>query len=169
MNRLLSGLRSRALKSIELSRGLGAAEDYGDCNWGTGLGQFTMSVLSGLKAGGNGGGTSMKKVLLLLNGLERAAEPGFVEPDTNGLVTTAGSGDQVPCLERCHSVLSCRWSGGPRDDRCRCQYGDHAQPPLLARGATLDVDAGDPQHHVLDRFGLGRFRRGLIEQRPAAW
>ena len=113
MNRLLSGLRSRALKSIELSRGLGAAEDYGDCNWGTGLGQFTMSVVSGLRAGGNGGGASMRKVLLLLNGRERAAEPGFVEPDTNGLVTTAGSGDQVPCLERCHSVLSCRWSGGP--------------------------------------------------------
>ena len=45
----------------------------------------------------------MGKVLLLLNGLERAAEPGFVEPDTNGLVSTAGSGDQVPCLERCHS------------------------------------------------------------------
>ena len=56
MNRLLSGLRSRALKSIELSRGLGAAEDYGDCNWGTGLGQFTMSVVSGLRAGCNGGG-----------------------------------------------------------------------------------------------------------------
>ena len=99
VNRLLSGLRSRALKSIELSRGLGAAEDYGDCNWRTGLGQFTMSVVSGLRARGNGGGTSMKKVLLLLNGLERAAEPGFVEPGTTGLVTTAGSGDQVPCLE----------------------------------------------------------------------
>ena len=97
MNRLLSGLRSRALKSIELSRGLGAAEDYGDFNWGSGLGQFTMAVLSGLRAGGNGGGTSMRKVLLPLNGLERAAESGFVGPDTNGLVTTAGRGDQVPC------------------------------------------------------------------------
>ena len=51
MNRLLSGLRSRALKSIELSRGLGAAEDYGDCNRGAGLGQFTMSVLSGTHNG----------------------------------------------------------------------------------------------------------------------
>ena len=171
MNRLLSGLRSgRALKSIELSRGLGAAEDYGDFNWGSGLGQFTMAVLSGLRAGGNGGGTSMRKVLLPLNGLERAAESGFVGPDTNGLVSTAGSGDQEPCLERCHSVLSCRWSGGLRDVRDgRCQYGDHAQPPLLARGATLDVDAGDPQHHVLDRLGLRWFRLGLIEQRPAAW
>ena len=99
MNRLLSGLRSRALKSIELSRGLGAAEDYGDCNWGTGLGQFTISVVSGLRARGNGGGAWMRKVLLLLNGLERAAESGFVELDTTGLVTTAGSGDQVPCLE----------------------------------------------------------------------
>jgi len=31
MNRLLNGLRSRAFKSIELSRGFPAAEDYGDC------------------------------------------------------------------------------------------------------------------------------------------
>jgi len=32
MNRFLSGLRSRALKNIELSRGVGIAESYGDCN-----------------------------------------------------------------------------------------------------------------------------------------
>jgi transposase len=31
INRLLNGLRSRAFKSIELSRGFPAAEDYGDC------------------------------------------------------------------------------------------------------------------------------------------
>jgi len=32
MNRFLSGLRSRALKNIELSRGVGIAGGYGDCN-----------------------------------------------------------------------------------------------------------------------------------------
>jgi len=32
MNRFLSGLRSRALKNIELSRGVGVAKSYGDCN-----------------------------------------------------------------------------------------------------------------------------------------
>lgn len=32
MNRFLSGLRSRALKNIELSRGVDIAESYGDCN-----------------------------------------------------------------------------------------------------------------------------------------
>jgi putative transposase len=31
MNKLLNGLRSRAFKSIELSRGFPGAEDYGDC------------------------------------------------------------------------------------------------------------------------------------------
>ena len=32
MNRFLSSLRSRVLKNIELSRGVGIAENYGDCN-----------------------------------------------------------------------------------------------------------------------------------------
>ena len=94
MNRLLSGLRSgRALKSIELSRGLGAAEDYGDFNWGSGLGQFTMAVLSGLRAGGNGGGTSMRKVLLPLNGLERAAESGSLPAGNGNMIASLRTPD----------------------------------------------------------------------------
>ncbi len=49
MNRLLSGLRSRALKSIELSRGSGTAEDYGNCNVRGSLALFKLLVAPGLK------------------------------------------------------------------------------------------------------------------------
>ena len=114
MNRLLSGLRSRALKSIELSRGLGAAEDYGDFNWGSGLGQFTMAVLSGLRAGGNGGGTSMRKVLLPLNGLERAAESGSLP---------AGNGNMIASLRDCSVRQTSRCTAVDQSDYCPIRRG----------------------------------------------
>ena len=49
VNRLLSGLRSGALKSIELSRGLGTAEGYGNCKVRAGLAPFKLLVTSSLK------------------------------------------------------------------------------------------------------------------------
>ena len=71
MNRLLSGLRSRALKSIELSRGLGTAEGYGNCNVRSGLAPFKLLVISGLKAWYMGGGASIWTVLLPLEGMQK--------------------------------------------------------------------------------------------------
>src|SRR5213593_3704521 len=93
----------------------------------------------------------------------RRHAPGPADPECDSVVNRCGWARAVASGGGAGLVAAIEEVGW-REDL------DHPHPAAVAEGTATDVDAGEAQHHGLDRFA-GRLggRRRLAEQAPAAF